>query len=75
MKRASSICSGEARPDARPDARATREVTVTRVRVVPDPAHTRREEYAHTLRIGLISAAMVLLLFVAALFGLAVWLP
>jgi hypothetical protein len=41
----------------------------------PAPSSASRQELAHTLRVGAVSATIVLVVFVSVLLGLALWLP
>jgi hypothetical protein len=65
-------------PPVAMQAEPARVVTPTagaNVSVQASASSSGREELAHTLRVGAVSAAIVLALFVSVLLGLAAWLP
>jgi len=62
-------------PNARRESTGRHRAKVAAPNPAPPTIEPAREELVHTLRVGAVSATIVLVLFVAALLGLAMWLP
>ena len=62
-------------PNARRKSTGRHRAKVAAPNPAPPTIEPAREELVHTLRVGAVSATIVLVLFVAALLGLAMWLP